>query len=85
MSKIISGMLTEDSTNNSTSSTFGTLQWNLVEKILLPLHSPNLMVEWRDQIPVVQVYLSHNILYYYYYHFNYNSLFYMIIICLVIS
>lgn len=48
-------MLPEDSEGNTESSKFGAIQWNLVEKILLPLHTPNLMVEWRDQIPVLQV------------------------------
>ena len=28
----------------------------LLEKVLMPLHQPNQMVEWRDQIPVLQLY-----------------------------
>lgn len=30
----------------------------LLYEILLPLHGPDLMVEWRDQIPVLQVRLE---------------------------
>ena len=29
---------------------------NLLTKLLLPLHRPNEMIEWRDQIPVLQLY-----------------------------
>jgi Protein phosphatase 2A regulatory B subunit (B56 family) len=28
----------------------------LLERVLMPLHQPNQMVEWRDQIPVLQIY-----------------------------
>ena len=28
----------------------------LLERVLMPLHQPNQMVEWRDQIPVLQLY-----------------------------
>ena len=28
----------------------------LLEQVLMPLHQPNQMVEWRDQIPVLQIY-----------------------------
>ena len=28
---------------------------NLINKVLLPLHEPNYMIEWRDQVAVIQV------------------------------
>jgi len=27
----------------------------LLKNVLLPLHSPNDMIDWRDQIPLIQV------------------------------
>jgi hypothetical protein len=41
-----------------------TVHTDLIMQIIMPLHSPNEMVEWRDQIPVLQV--SNYILYYIY-------------------
>ena len=32
------------------------LHLHLLMNVLLPLHSPNQMIEWRDQIPVLQLY-----------------------------
>lgn len=46
--------------NHETSFLFGEIQWKLLEDILIPLHSPNIMVEWRDQIPVLQVIMIHD-------------------------
>jgi Protein phosphatase 2A regulatory B subunit (B56 family) len=34
----------------------GNVHFDLLTKLLLPLHKPNEMIEWRDQIPVLQSY-----------------------------
>ena len=40
----------------------GSMFQDLLEQVLLPLHTPNAMVEWRDQVPVVQVRDNHDLL-----------------------
>lgn len=46
---IISGVATCDSSSVDVFS-------NLLNKLLLPLHEPNYMIEWRDQVAVIQPY-----------------------------
>lgn len=48
MYAIVSGIATSDSSSVHVFS-------NLLNKLLLPLHEPNYMIEWRDQVAVIQV------------------------------
>ena len=45
---IISGMKTNENTKDS--------YVHILKEILLPLHKPNEMILWRDQVPVLQLY-----------------------------
>ena len=53
--QIIAGFSTADSDSDER-RTQSELFVHLLQDVLLPLHKPNQMVAWRDQIPVLQVY-----------------------------
>ena len=48
--------LVSGSTSSSSSSEAAHTRRALLTQVLLPLHEPNEMVEWRTQVPVIQAY-----------------------------